>query len=119
MKQRSELMIELYDFGRVLINGRTYTSDVIVFPDRVEDNWGQRERHRLSIEDLQEIVKAKPEILIVGTGYSGLMEIPSKTADFVQSKGIKLLAKPTREATELYNKLSKTNKVVAALHLTC
>ena len=117
--QEGEPMIESYDFGRVVINGRTYTSDVIVFPDRVRDRWWRKEGHRLSTEDLGEIVRAKPEVLIVGTGYSELVEIPRETSDFIRSKGIELLAQPTRKAVELWNELSKTKKVVAALHLTC
>jgi len=55
----------------------------------------------------------------VGRGYSGLMEIPSETADHLKAKGIELIAENTGKATELYNKLSKSRKVVAALHLTC
>lgn len=112
-------MIESYDFGRIVIKGRVYTSDVILFPDRVRDDWWRREGHRLSVEDLGEIVQAKPEVLVVGTGYSGLVEIPSETARFIRSKGIELVAEPTRKATEIYNDLSKSKRVVAALHLTC
>ena len=29
--------IEDYRFGRIVVNGRAYTSDVIVFPDRVKE----------------------------------------------------------------------------------
>ena len=97
-------VIESYDFGRVVIKGRTYTSDVIVFSDRINDGWWRKEGHRLSIEDLGEIVRAKPEVLVVGTGYSGLVKIPSETAGFIQSKGIKLLAEPTGKASEACNK---------------
>lgn len=111
--------IESYEFGKMVIDGRSYTSDLILFQDRVEGGWWRREGHRLSIEDLKEIVKAKPEVLIVGTGNSGLMKIPNDTADFLQSKGVKLIAEPTKKAAELYNKLPKKEKVVAAFHLTC
>ena len=112
-------MIESYDFGKVVIDDRIYTSDVIVFPDRVRDNWWREEGHKISIEDLEEIFKEGPEVLVVGTGYSGLVEIPKKTADFVRSNGIRLIAEPTKRATEVYNELSKSKRVVAALHLTC
>jgi len=28
-----------YRFGRIVIDGKTYTSDVIVYPDRVDPSW--------------------------------------------------------------------------------
>jgi hypothetical protein len=112
-------MIDSYDFGRIVIDGRTYTSDVIVFPNRVKGNWWRREGHRLHIEDIEEIVKEKPDALVVGTGYSGLMAIPRETADYIRSKGIELIVENTAKATEIYNRLSKSKRVVAALHLTC
>jgi hypothetical protein len=37
----------------------------------------------------------------------------------INSKGIKLIVKPTREACLIYNQLSSSQKVVALLHLTC
>jgi len=32
-------MIESYDFGRIVINGKKFGSDLIIFPDRVNGNW--------------------------------------------------------------------------------
>lgn len=110
--------IESYDFGRVVIGGKVYTSDVLVFPEGVKERWWRREGHKICLEDLREVLERKPEVLVVGTGYSGLVEIPSGLAGELQAKGIKLKAAPTREAVELYNKI-KGPKVIAALHLTC
>jgi len=112
-------MIDSYAFGKIVVNGRTYTSDIIIFPDRVKGNWWRREGHRLHTEDIEEVVNEKPEVIIVGRGYSGLMEISRETADHLKAKGIELIAENTGKATELYNKLSKSRKVVAVLHLTC
>jgi len=112
-------MIDSYAFGQIVVDGRTYTSDIIIFSDRIKGNWWRREGHRLHPEDIEEVVNEKPEVIIVGRGYSGLMEIPSETADHLKAKGIELIAENTGKATELYNKLSKSRKVVAALHLTC
>jgi hypothetical protein len=113
------MMIESYEFGRIHIDGRSYTSDVIVFPERVQSSWWRKEGHRLAVEDLREVVEAKPEVLVVGTGYSGLVEVPKETTEFIRSKGIELKAAPTKRAVEIYNELSKNKRVVAALHLTC
>lgn len=115
-------MIESYTFGSIVIEGKRYTSDLIVFPDKVMDGWWRKEGHRLSVEDLETVIKAqpKPEILVVGTGYSGLMRVPPEVQRSLEKEGIKLIAQPTQEAAQTFNRLLKHGKrVVAALHLTC
>jgi hypothetical protein len=112
-------MIDSYEFGKIVIDGRTYTSDVIIFPNRVKSGWWRKEGHKLHLKDLEEIVGEKPEVLIVGTGYSGLVSIAREAADYLASKGIELIAKDTSKAVEIYNKISKSKRVIAALHLTC
>lgn len=113
-------MIDSYGFGRITINGKRYTNDVIVFSDRVKDNWWRKEGHRLQVEDIETVVKQKPEVLVVGTGCFGLVKIPVETVEFLRSKGVKLIAQKTREACTTYNRLVESGKkVIAALHLTC
>ena len=112
-------MIDSYDFGRIVIHGRRYTTDLIVFPDRVKDGWWRKEGHNLHIEDLDEVVQHNPTVIIIGTGYSGLMKVPAGTREYVESKGIELIAQRTAEACKTFNRLIKSKKVVAALHLTC
>ncbi|MDI6798388.1 MAG: MTH938/NDUFAF3 family protein [Candidatus Aenigmarchaeota archaeon] len=111
-------MIESYEFGRIVINGKEYTNDVIIFPNRVI-NWWRKEGHKLQVEDIEEITKVKPKILIVGTGYSGMMEIVQEVREYLNSNKVELKADITEKACEMYNKFFKTKKVVAALHLTC
>lgn len=112
-------MIDSYDFGRIVIDGKRYNSDLIVFPEKVRDGWWRKEGHRLQIEDLKDVLEAKPEVLVVGTGYSGMMTVPPETRRYVESKGIQLIAQKTAEACKTFNRLVKSRKVVAALHLTC
>jgi hypothetical protein len=112
-------MIESYDFGRIVIDGRKFGSDVIIFPDRIDGNWWRKEGHTLSVDDVKEIVEAKPEVLVVGTGYSGLMKINPETENYLKSSGIELIAGRTDKACTTYNELFKSRRVVAALHLTC
>jgi hypothetical protein len=113
-------LIDSYDFGQIVIDGRRYTSDVIVFPDRVRDKWWRREGHRLNVEDIEGAVReGKPEVLVVGTGYSGLMKVLPETEKFLKSEGVELVVQSTREACETFNRLVKSKRVIAALHLTC
>ncbi|MBN1504439.1 MAG: hypothetical protein JW952_05175 [Candidatus Eisenbacteria bacterium] len=112
-------MIHSYEFGEIIINGTSYTSDVIIYPDRVDDKWWRKEGHKLAVEDVKEIMSAKPEVVVVGTGYSGFLEVLSRTKHVFEAAGIQLVVANTRKACQKYNELSKNKRVVAALHLTC
>lgn len=112
-------MIESYEFGRIVIKGERYATDVIIYPDRVEDNWWREEGHSLSPVDLWAVVQAKPEVLVVGTGRSGLMRVLPETKKYLHEHGIRLIAERTAEAVRIYNQLCQSTRVVAALHLTC
>jgi len=112
-------MIEFYDFGQITIDGKRYTTDVIIFPDHVHDRWWRKEGHRLSIEDLKTVLQAKPEVLIVGTGYNSYMKVPNEVREYLTSKDIELFVESTKEAYKTYNRLAKTKRVIAAFHLTC
>jgi hypothetical protein len=115
-------MIDSYSFGRIVVDGKRYTTDVIIFPDRVRDNWWRKEGHRLHIEDIEALVREKPDVIVVGTGDFGLMKVLSETKGFIESKKIELIIVRTKKACKVYNQLNSKNKnkkVVAALHLTC
>ncbi len=111
--------IDDYRFGNIVIDGKAYTSDVIVYPDRVDASWWRREGHYLQREDLGDIVKASPDIVIIGTGNWGVMKVPEETLDFLASKGIKAYAERTEKAVSLFNSQPKNKKVIGAFHLTC
>ena len=44
--------IESYRFGHIVIDGQSYTRDVILLADRVIPNWWRKEGHALYPEDL-------------------------------------------------------------------
>jgi len=112
-------MIDSYDFGRIVVNGKVYTSDVIIFLDRVKDKWWRKEGHALHIEDIESVVNAKPEVLIIGTGKYGILKVSSQTREYIESNGITMIVEPTDKACEVYNKIANDKKAIAALHLTC
>ena len=112
--------IETYDFGRIKIDGKIYTSDVIILPQKIRDSWWRKEGHSLQIDDLADVISAKPDVLVVGTGYYGNMAVPTATKSFLEAKGIKVHTARTAEAVREFNELQKNiGNVVAALHLTC
>ncbi len=112
--------IDSYQFSKIVIDGVTYNSDVIILGDSVQSNWWRRQGHSLSAEDLKTVIAAKPSVLVVGCGASGLMKVPDQTRQVLQEHDIQLQALDTSEAIQRFNELSQAGvNVAAALHLTC
>jgi hypothetical protein len=112
--------IDRYRFGHIDIEGHGYDADVIIFPERVQDRWWRREGHRLAREDLESVLAEKPDVLVVGTGYYGRMQVPAETLDVLRGAGIDVRVEMTGSAIEEFNRLQQEcARIVAALHLTC
>jgi hypothetical protein len=112
--------IDSYRFGRVDIDHRTYHSDVIVSPDGVDDRWWRHDGHSLAIEDLAGLLAARPDIVVIGTGYFGRMAVPDELRQDLERRGLQVVTGPTRRAIAEFNRLqSGTRRVAAALHVTC
>ena len=73
----------------------------------------------LQKDDLTDVIRYEPDIIIVGTGEPGLMKVPDETMRFIESKGIELIIEDTKNACKTYNKFKENKKVIATLHLTC
>ena len=113
------MKIDSYSFGRIVINNKAYTADIIIYPGRVDPSWWRKEGHLLQLADVEEALQAKPEVLIIGTGYDGVMRVPRELIDRIVSQGIHVKVERTTKAVEAYNELQGAKIVVAALHLTC
>jgi hypothetical protein len=112
--------IDDYTFGHIVVDGLTYNSDVIITPESVIDSWWRKEGHRLDKSDLDALLPARPDCLLIGTGYYGRMHIPIETIHYLESRNIKLAYAPTSEAIEQFTRLqTECARLVAALHLTC
>jgi hypothetical protein len=112
-------VIESYAFGRIVVDGQRYLRDLIIYPDRVDANWRREEGHSLSPADLVEVIEARPELLIVGRGIFGRMDVPAETIQALRDASIEVIAEPTGRACDTYNRLSPEHRVIAALHLSC
>lgn len=112
-------IIDSYHFGLVVVNGKEYTSDVIIFPDRVRSEWWKKRSHQLYLEDIAEAMTENPEVLVVGTGASGLVRVLPEAKQGIEAQGIKLIVETTDKACQTYNQLCQSQRVIAALHLTC
>jgi len=116
----NSLRIDSFSFGSIVINDRTYTSDLIIYPDgHIEDSWYRRSGHRLSSDDIGTLIESEPQVIIAGTGVTGLV-IPEKDLDnLLSEKGIEFISAPNQKAVELYNQLTSKKRVGACFHLAC
>jgi len=112
------MRIDSYSFGKIIIDGKIFTKDVIIFPERVFSPWWRREGHHLDMDDLGEVLREKPDVLVIGKGYFGNMEVPEALVHDLAIEGIRVIVKNTAEAVGVFNVLD-VRKKAAALHLTC
>ncbi len=112
------MLIENYNFGKIRVDGRDYTDDVIICSDGV-NSWWRGDSHWVGIKDIKEIIEKKPRTVIFGTGQPGLMKVSKEAKEYLEKLGIDVIVEPTKKACDIYNKLSKKQEVIAALHLTC
>ena len=62
---RGNLVIEQYNFGEMVIAGKRYTTDLIMWNDGIKQNWWRKEGHLLQLEDIEkDLEKVMPEIVI-------------------------------------------------------
>ena len=114
------MQIDSYQFGKIVIDGVSYSSDIIILGGSVQADWWRKEGHSLCAEDLESVVAAGPSVLIVGCGASGLMKVPERTRQVLQENDIQLEAVDTHKAVQRFNELSQAGEdVAAAMHLTC
>jgi hypothetical protein len=112
--------IDSYQFGEIVVDGTAYRSDLILLGGNVHPNWWRKQGHSLTADDLQSVIEARPSVVVVGCGASGLMKVPQATRQALQDNNILLEALHTGEAVQRFNQLAQEGaNVAAALHLTC
>lgn len=110
--------LDRYSFGRVMIDGREHTRDVIVLPDRVIANWWRGDGHSLAIEDLADVLDELPRHLLIGCGAEGRLKPDPSALQALERRGVEVEVLRTGEAVRRYGELDE-RAAAAALHLTC
>jgi hypothetical protein len=111
--------INSYEFGKIVVDGRAFSQDLILLPDGIQEVWRREEGHLLQVADVAAVLAAGPEVLIVGQGQPGKMQVDAGLTQYLQENGIELIAGPTAQACTTFNSLAGKRQVAAALHLTC
>jgi len=113
-------MIEEYAFGRMVIDGRAFHSDLKIVQGRIVSGWRRDEGHRLDQKDVHDILAAAPDVLVVGQGDPGRMKVSPALRSALEQSRITLIEVPTGKAVGEFNRLqSEGREVAGAFHLTC
>ncbi len=113
------MRIDSYRFGKIVIEGKSYSNDVLILPDKVISPWWRAEGHSLCPEDLAEALGAEPEVIVIGTGSMGAMDVPEETVRYLKEMDIEVVIMKTGAAKDEFNRAREDRRAVAAFHLTC
>ena len=63
-------MITEYQFGKIVVNGKTFTRDLIVVSssNKIIDDWWREEGHSLKLDDIELIINEDYDYLVIGSG---------------------------------------------------
>lgn len=112
--------IDEYHFGSMTVGGKTHHDDLKIVDGEVVTGWWRREGHAVHVEDVTDILAAKPETLVVGRGQPGWMRVSPTLRSTLEEARIELIDEPTQRAVVTFNRLVQEGKrVAAAFHLTC
>ena len=113
--------IDSYSFGKIRVDGRDYSVDVILLGDNVRSHWWRKAGgHVFAAEDFEELLAAAPGVVVLGTGYFGRVTVLDDTLEAFADAGTEVVVEKTSAAATEFNRLAAEGRdVAAALHLTC
>jgi hypothetical protein len=113
--------IDAYDFGRIEIDGQIYTKDLLIVRGEVRSPWWREAGgHVYAPRDLGDLIEAAPELVVLGTGYHGSVQVTGETREVFERMGSTVVELPTAGAVDEINRAAAAGRdLAAALHLTC
>ena len=113
-------MIENFSFGKIIVDGVTYTTDIKIVQGHVVPDWWRKKGHSVDVEDIQDILASNPSVLVIGKGQPGLMKTSRSLRNFLKKNNIELIEEKTSKAINTYNLTLETGKKVSAgFHVSC
>ena len=116
--------VDKFSFGCIIINGKKYFRDVLIFADgtvkKRKGGFLMFGSHNIKKEEIEELTQGKPETMVIGTGTSGKASLATEIENWAKEKNLNLIVQPSHKAVAKLNELTEQKKKVAALiHITC
>ena len=110
--------IQFVKFGEVMVDGKVYYSDMIVWWD------GEKEfvpkTHILGMQAFSRLLRKNPDMVVVGTGQQDCVRISDDVREKARDRGVMIFEETSAKAADIFNGLAATGKkVVAFIHTTC
>ncbi len=114
------IFITAYEFGRMIVGETEHHNDLKILGGKVVSSWLRKEGQVVDVEDVDDILSAKPEVFVVGMGDPGNMRVSIPLRAALAGARIELIEEPTAHAITTFNRLRKSGRSVAgAFHLFC
>ena len=116
--EKSALNVDYQKFGEITINGQVYYSDMTVY-------WNGKmsyrsKEHVVEFGEFMKILKAGPEIVVIGKGEEGVLKISEEVLSWAKNKNVDLYFENTAKAADIFNAFANQGKkVVGIFHVTC
>ena len=111
-------------FGTITVGGKTHSRDICI---RVNGKVKKRKKevarehygssHTIGPKELEKVCKGGPEIVFIGSGHSGKVELNEEGQRYLSQRSIDCQVAPTPEAVEAFNACEK--RKAALIHVTC
>ncbi|MFH1820530.1 MAG: MTH938/NDUFAF3 family protein [Candidatus Nealsonbacteria bacterium] len=119
-------MIEEYKPGFMVIDGRTYQSDVETRWTGEVLDWPRQEENVLELADIENALSEEPETIVIGTGEYGSIQVSEELKREVLLRGIELIVDKTEQALKTFNVRKEESeeeegiqeKVIGLFHLS-
>jgi hypothetical protein len=110
-------------WGEITVEGMRKFKDAKVFPDTVEewdwDETGTRHSPGIQPADVEELVEAGAEVIVLSRGMEMRLAVMSETLEYLESRGIEVVVAETKAAVDVYHQLSASKPTGALIHSTC
>ncbi|MCK4588805.1 MAG: hypothetical protein KAT77_00045 [Nanoarchaeota archaeon] len=109
--------IDSSKYGSITLDRKVYEHDVYILPSgQVEE---REYGHTFTKEQVEHLLKEKPEIIVIGKGTSGMASLSDEGRKLLKKEGVKIIEDWTPKIRDKFNELVKTKKVAAIIHVTC
>ncbi len=110
--------IDSTSFGEIVIDNKTYYSDMIVWWDGKTEY--RDKSHVIDMSEFVKIMKRKPDTIVIGTGQTGVLKLLPEVEQVAEDKKVKIFVEKSPKAIEIFNGfVCSGKKVVAVIHTTC
>jgi hypothetical protein len=100
-----------------VIDDKLFESDIVVTADGFINEWTREKEHEISIPDIENVLKNKPQTVIFGVGTIGKVVVSSEALDWLEQSKIDVISYKTEKAIETFRHIAGKEKVTAFFHI--